>query len=114
MTATGSHEYFYSLRGAQPPGEGFSLSRRAFSSILTAQYSLLGGRGVPRLTPFGVTDVGCIVFPGGPKIAPGPLHTRPLWGHPLQQERAFLKAVKSLLLLTVHSPSLPYGQTAPS
>ena len=23
MTATGSHEYFYSLRGAQPPGEGF-------------------------------------------------------------------------------------------
>ena len=22
MTATGSHEYFYSLRGAQPPGEG--------------------------------------------------------------------------------------------
>ena len=26
MTATGSHEYFYSLRGAQPPGEGFSQS----------------------------------------------------------------------------------------
>ena len=24
MTATGSHEYFYSLRGAQPPGEGIS------------------------------------------------------------------------------------------
>ena len=24
MTATGSHEYFYSLRGAQPPREGFS------------------------------------------------------------------------------------------
>ena len=23
MTATGSHVYFYSLRGAQPPGEGF-------------------------------------------------------------------------------------------
>ena len=23
MTATGSHEYFYSLRGAQPPGEGY-------------------------------------------------------------------------------------------
>ena len=23
MTATGSHEYFYSLRGAQPPGVGF-------------------------------------------------------------------------------------------
>ena len=23
MTAIGSHEYFYSLRGAQPPGEGF-------------------------------------------------------------------------------------------
>ena len=26
MTATGSHEYFYSLRGAQPPGEGFFCS----------------------------------------------------------------------------------------
>ena len=25
MTATGSHGYFYSLRGAQPQGEGFSL-----------------------------------------------------------------------------------------
>ena len=24
MTATGSHGYFYSLRGAQPQGEGFS------------------------------------------------------------------------------------------
>ena len=27
MTATGSHEYFYSLRGAQPPGEGDFLLR---------------------------------------------------------------------------------------
>ena len=24
MTATGSHEYFYSLRGAQPPGEALT------------------------------------------------------------------------------------------
>ena len=28
MTATGSHEYFYSLRGAQPPGEGIPLKNR--------------------------------------------------------------------------------------
>ena len=34
-------------------------------------------------TPFGVTDVGPIVYPGSPKIALGPLHTRPLRGHPL-------------------------------
>ena len=31
MTATGSHEYFYSLRGAQPPGGGyFALPGQAF------------------------------------------------------------------------------------
>ena len=65
-------------------------------------------------SPLGLTDVGCIVFPGGPKIAPGPLHTRPLWATLCKQERAFLKAVKPPLLLAVHSPSLPYGQTAPS
>ena len=32
MTATGSHEYFYSLRGAQPPGEGESQSGQAPAS----------------------------------------------------------------------------------
>ena len=48
MTATGSHEYFYSLRGAQPPGEGFSLPRRAFTSIFAAQMLEVGGQGVPR------------------------------------------------------------------
>ena len=32
MTATGSHEYFYSLRGAQPPGEGIpQMSRYTFT-----------------------------------------------------------------------------------
>ena len=31
-----------------------------------------------------------------------------------KQERAFLKAVKPLLLLAVHAPSLPIEQTAPS
>ena len=34
MTATGSHEYFYSLRGAQPPGEGESQSGQAPASKL--------------------------------------------------------------------------------
>ena len=34
MTATGSHEYFYSLRGAQPPGEGSSQKNGAGSSEL--------------------------------------------------------------------------------
>ena len=34
-----------------PPREGSSLSRRAFSSILTAQYSLSGGRGMPPPLP---------------------------------------------------------------
>ena len=29
MTATGSHEYFYSLRGAQPPGEGIPQKNQA-------------------------------------------------------------------------------------
>ena len=48
MTATGSHIHFYSLRGAQPPGEGFSLPRRAFTSIFAAQMLEVGGRGVPR------------------------------------------------------------------
>ena len=41
MTATGSHEYFYSLRGAQPPGEGFSLSRqfvRRFIPLIKYRY----------------------------------------------------------------------------
>ena len=28
MTATGSHEYFYSLCGAQPPGEGYPQKNR--------------------------------------------------------------------------------------
>ena len=29
MTAIGSHEYFYSLRGAQPPGEGIPQQNQA-------------------------------------------------------------------------------------
>ena len=33
MTATGSHEYFYSLRGAQPPGEGIFSPRRGLAYI---------------------------------------------------------------------------------
>ena len=33
MTATGSHEYFYSLCGAQPPGEGESQKGRQPSTI---------------------------------------------------------------------------------
>ena len=40
MTATGSHEYFYSLRGAQPPGEGY-FSHRRFGVWN------LSGRGMP-------------------------------------------------------------------
>ena len=32
MTAIGSHEYFYSLRGAQPPGEGISQKGRDTSA----------------------------------------------------------------------------------
>ena len=39
MTATGSHEYFYSLRGAQPPGEGL---RPAGSA-----YEIRAHRGMP-------------------------------------------------------------------
>ena len=38
MTATGSHGYFYSLRGAQPQGEGFSRKPSVFTS---------GGRTLP-------------------------------------------------------------------
>ena len=37
MTATGSHEYFYSLRGAQPPGEGYFLRRRRLPSKVKIQ-----------------------------------------------------------------------------
>ena len=48
MTATGSHEYFYSLRGAQPPGEGFFSVPAAPTPIFAAQVTLPGGRGVPR------------------------------------------------------------------
>ena len=32
MTATGSHNHFYSLRGAHPPGEGLTQKYRAGSS----------------------------------------------------------------------------------
>ena len=37
MTATGSHGYFYSLRGAQPPGEGYFLRRGRLSSKVKIQ-----------------------------------------------------------------------------
>ena len=43
MTATGSHEYFYSLRGAQPPGEGFSLSRSSQRRFLLLKYGKIAG-----------------------------------------------------------------------
>ena len=47
------------------------------------------GEGV---TPYGVTDVGSIVFPGGPKEPTGspPHPSRLAPCHPLQQERALL------------------------
>ena len=47
MTATGSHEYFYSLRGAQPPGEGFSLFRQSLRRFLLLKYCYLAHRGMP-------------------------------------------------------------------
>ena len=47
MTATGSHVHFYSLRGAQPPGEGFSLSRRLFRRFLPLKSPKLAHRGMP-------------------------------------------------------------------
>ena len=43
MTATGSHEYFYSLRGAQPPGEGFSLPRSSQRRFLLLKYGKIAG-----------------------------------------------------------------------
>ena len=39
MTATGSHGYFYSLRGAQPQGEGLRFAGLA--------YEIRAHRGVP-------------------------------------------------------------------
>ena len=57
MTATGSHEYFYSLRGAQPPGEGFSLSRQSLRRFHPLKYPWLAGEAclaptVPRRERF--------------------------------------------------------------
>ena len=48
MTATGSHEYFYSLRGAQPPGEGFSLSRSSQHRFLLLKYGKIAGEACRR------------------------------------------------------------------
>ena len=57
MTATGSHGYFYSLRGAQPQGEGFSLkplpptpNDRTLpqSALAGRQPPLRGGQGTVR------------------------------------------------------------------
>ena len=50
MTATGSHEYFYSLRGAQPPGEGFSLSRSSQRRFLLLKYGKIAGEACPTAT----------------------------------------------------------------
>ena len=50
MTATGSHEYFYSLRGAQPPGEGFSLSRSSQRRFLLLKYGKIAGEACPAAT----------------------------------------------------------------
>ena len=47
MTATGSHVHFYSLRGAQPPGEGYFSVPAVPTSIYTAQMPQDSGRGVP-------------------------------------------------------------------
>ena len=47
MTATGSHVYFYSLRGAQPQGEGFRPARKIFlilPFLFTLHFSLFSNK----------------------------------------------------------------------
>ena len=48
MTATGSHEYFYSLRGAQPPGEGLR-----FAGFLRMKFVRIGACRRPYNAPPG-------------------------------------------------------------
>ena len=48
MTATGSHVHFYSLRGAQPPGEGYFSVPAVPTPIFTALTLPPSGRGMPR------------------------------------------------------------------
>ncbi len=82
MTATGSHGYFYSLRGAQPQGEGFSLKplvptpndRTLPPAPSAPPPSSEGGKGLyhidspyrPSSGPFGTT------FPQGKAFFPPP------------------------------------------
>ena len=51
MTATGSHGYFYSLRGAQPQGEGFRPARKNFL-ILPFLFTFLSSLIKRRLPSF--------------------------------------------------------------
>ena len=88
MTATGSHGYFYSLRGAQPQGEGFSLkplpptpNDRTLpqSALAGRQPPLRGGQGtvrnckpLPPLIRHGLRPVP--PSPRGRRISEGPAH----------------------------------------
>ena len=57
MTATGSHVHFYSLRGAQPPGEGYFSVPAVPTSIYTDQMPQDSGRGVPPPLPCHAGDL---------------------------------------------------------
>ena len=61
-------------------------------------------------SPSGLTDVGPIVFPRGPNIAPGPLHTRPLRGPLLLEEKL---AQRQLRLMRSRLPIFAMGWYKP-